>query len=190
MRKNYPESERGGQNKWWRDGGCVCLDVSTNKHPNAIAVIDKKDASLILDGGGRWVAWSPRKAIYAVRRSGGKTEYLHRVLLNPSAREQVDHVSGDGLDNRRANIRLVSDASNKKNMPLPAHNTSGYLGVSVDRRRGGFVAQIQVNSRCKYLGRFDDLSSAVAARKAAEAKYGFHINHGRAPSLALAPAEK
>jgi len=59
-----------------------------------------------------------------------------------------------------------------------ANNTSGICGVTWNKKAEKWQAQITVAGRGIYLGVYDELQSAGKARKQAEAKYGFHVNHG------------
>ena len=95
---------------------------------------------------------------------------------------QIDHMNGDRSDNRAENLRSVSHKENGRNVQRPAHNRSGVIGVSWNRERGLWYASIQVDGRTKSLGRYARLSDAVAARKAAEQRFGFGPTHGRAPA--------
>lgn len=92
--------------------------------------------------------------------------------------EQIDHIDGDGLNNRLENLRAVSDLENKRNLRKKSNNTSGVSGVRWRKDRQKWQALITVNRKKIHLGLFSDKSEAVAARRAAEAKYGFHENHG------------
>lgn len=80
-----------------------------------------------------------RKAEYAVRRSGGKKLYLHRVVyarLHPDwdGRGQVDHENENGLDCRGKNLRASGHTTNKWNVSLKSTNTSGVKGVWFDEQ--------------------------------------------------------
>jgi hypothetical protein len=90
---------------------------------------------------------------------------------------QIDHIDGNGLNNRIENLRDVTNAENARNRKKQKNNESGHTGVR--RERGKWRAVIEVSGREIYLGLFINLEEAVAARKAAEAKYGFHANHGK-----------
>lgn len=90
--------------------------------------------------------------------------------------QHIDHINGDRLDNRIENLREVDRAENMKNMRMPADNTSGFVGVT--RHYEKWKAQITVNGKHIYLGRFDHKKDAIAARIAANRKFGFHENHG------------
>ena len=57
------------------------------------------------------------------------------------------------------------------NKRMQTNNTSGYIGVSWDKRRTKWLAQIAVNHKHINLGRYTNKAAAIAARKAAEKKY-------------------
>lgn len=92
--------------------------------------------------------------------------------------DEIDHINGQGTDNRFINMRAISSAENGKNMRRSSTNTSGVCGVSWFERDKCWRAQIRINRRTKHLGYFDTIIHAADARKNAEAKYGFHQNHG------------
>lgn len=81
-------------------------------------------------------------------------------------------------DNRIENLRLVSGKENMKNKSMQKNNISGVTGVSWNKNRMKWQAQISVNGKIIYLGIFSDFNAAVSARKVAENRYEFHRNHG------------
>lgn len=92
---------------------------------------------------------------------------------------EVDHINHVRDDNRLCNIRLVDNTINSRNASIGKNNTTGVCGVYVDKRRvKKYCAEIKVNRVKKFLGYFDTLDEAAAARREAELKYGFHSNHG------------
>lgn len=91
---------------------------------------------------------------------------------------QIDHIDGVRSNNCITNLRDVTASENRMNMKKPVTNTSGFVGVGFDPNTHRWTAQIQVSGKCKYLGNFRQKKDAMAARKAAEVKYGFHANHG------------
>ena len=95
--------------------------------------------------------------------------------------DQIDHINGVKSDNRIENLRSVSQAENSKNSKIPANNMSGVIGIHWDKVNFRWVARIRVNGKKIDLCRTKDFDEAVAARKKAEAEYGFHPNHGRPP---------
>jgi len=98
--------------------------------------------------------------------------------------QTVDHVNGDRMDNRPENLRDVPHLQNMRNQPRSIASSTGFTGVHFSKSRNKYEAHITVNGKTVHLGRFDQMSDAVAARKRANAEYGFHENHGRASNAA------
>lgn len=98
---------------------------------------------------------------------------MHRTIMPAPTGLQIDHIDGDGLNNRRSNLRLATNAQNQHNRRFHAGNKSGFKGVFWDPSRSQWMAQITLNGEKVYLGRFRDISDAVAARaKAGEGLHG------------------
>ena len=116
------------------------------------------------------------RAIYAAGRKQVKL-LMHRVITQAPKGVQVDHINHDRLDNRRANLRLVTHSENQRNRSVRKDSSSGFIGVYFVARLNKWRAQIYVN-RTLNLGYFSTLEEAVAARKAANLVHGFHENHG------------
>ena len=90
----------------------------------------------------------------------------------------IDHINHNSMDNRIENLRDVSHHTNIKNASLRANNKSGVNGVHFNKKAGKWEAQIRDNYKIVCLGRFDCHDDAAKARKEADAKYGYHKNHG------------
>ena len=102
-------------------------------------------------------------------RVDGHLLYLHRVAWAlyhrtwPDAGLQIDHVNGDGGDNRLENLRLVTNRVNSQNRHKVLAK-SGLMGVSPSKRRSKpWVAQISINGKQTRLGCFSDPNDAAAA---------------------------
>lgn len=91
----------------------------------------------------------------------------------------IDHINGDGADNRIENLRAVSQGDNSRNNKLNKLNTSGASGVYWSSKEKSWCASITADNTRYYLGAFPSFDDAVAARKEAERQHGFHANHGR-----------
>lgn len=93
----------------------------------------------------------------------------------------LDHVNHNPADNRIENLREVLHSDNMKNMRMHCTNTSGATGVYWYARYQKWTALIKADGVQHFLGYFADMQDAIAARKAAESRYGFHVNHGVEP---------
>lgn len=115
----------------------------------------------------RWhVAKQRTGNYYAIRnspRENGKqqTIRMHRVILGTPTGMDTDHINGNGLDNRRENLRIVTARGNAQNLHIP--KTSKYVGVSWDDPNRKWVARIKIREKCRNLGYFDDEKDASAA---------------------------
>lgn len=119
---------------------------------------------------------------YTVIGVNSRIERAHRLaFLYMEGRwpnEIIDHINGDGTDNRWCNLREVTQKTNCRNMRLHNHNTSGVSGVSWRKQRNAWRAYITLDNKQYTLGHYPDFFDAVCARKSAERLHGFHINHG------------
>lgn len=97
---------------------------------------------------------------------------IHRLLM--LGVKEVDHKNGDGLDNRRENLRAATDSQNSANAGKCAcASTSRFKGVSWGKDRGKWRAYIEMNGRQKFLGYFhDELDAARAYNEAALEAFG------------------
>lgn len=93
--------------------------------------------------------------------------------------EQIDHIDGDGLNNKLSNLRCVSNTQNQRNASRKRTSKSGVNGVYWCKLREKWVSQICIDGKQCYLGAFTRLKHAAAARKEAEKNHGYHQNHGR-----------
>lgn len=112
----------------------------------------------------KWRPVRPRNVTYALanlpRRDGHGTLYMHRLILGASG--HADHINGDGLDNRRSNLRVASYAQNAANVDQPA-GASRFKGVSRSRSSGRWRAYIRTNYRQVHIGTFDTEEDAARA---------------------------
>lgn len=107
---------------------------------------------------------------------------IHRIaflyMLGNFPKNTVDHINGNGVDNRWENLRDVTQSENNRNMRLPANNKSGCIGVHWCKRAGKWFARIMHGEKRISLGYHLNIEDAIEARRAANIKYGYHENHG------------
>ena len=113
----------------------------------------------------------------------GKSRKAHRLAWiyenGNTPFKHLDHINGEGTDNRIINLREVTKGQNSRNMKMDKRNTSGCTGVYWNSHRGKWISRITVNGKHKSLGYFDILDEAIKTRKSAEKTHGYHENHGR-----------
>ena len=91
----------------------------------------------------------------------------------------IDHIDGNGLNNRIENLREADQGENSRNRRLSRSNTSGIVGVAWAKDSNKWRANIRFRKVLINIGSYDNLFDAVCARKSAETKLKFHPNHGR-----------
>lgn len=138
-----------------------------------VALIDDCDAHL---AGLKWHALKSRGTHYA-HRSGARDpetgkqhrSALHRVVLGAGDGDIVDHLNGDGLDNRRANLRLSDASANMMNRGAARRDSaSGIVGVTFHKTNRRWMAHMRVRGFVHHLGYFDTPEEANIARLTAE----------------------
>lgn len=117
-------------------------------------------------------------------RIGFKNKYVyaHRiiwVLMTGEQPKHIDHIDGDGLNNKWQNLRSVSQAENMKNQRLHRTNVSGIGGISYRKDRGSWRVRIGNKGRVVTVGTFDSFEQAVIARNQAYSDNGYLENHGK-----------
>jgi hypothetical protein len=116
-----------------------------------------------------------------------KRHLAHRVIFlycyGELPENDIDHINGNGLDNRLINLRKATRSENLKNQRKSYKNTSGVTGVSWHRASNKWRSTIKTLQKQFHLGAFDNFIDAVCARKSAEIMLGFHKNHGKSRSL-------
>lgn len=137
------------------------------------ALVDDEDVERVL-ACGSWHVSIETGGVYAVhtQRIPGTRKTvsvrLHRFIMNAPDESDVDHINGDGLDNRRANLRLCTDSENQRNARKQKRQTaSRYKGVTWHKAVKRWQAQIQVAGRNQYLGVFHSEIDAARAYDAA-----------------------
>lgn len=129
------------------------------------ALLDDADHAAL--AGYVWIIQRAKNTSYVYRWGAlRKKVYLHRELLGfPHC--HVDHVDGDGLNNRRGNLRAATPSSNAANMLSANQRRGRFRGVYRDNPGGNWVARVVVRSRPIRLGAFKTPEEAALAYDAA-----------------------
>jgi hypothetical protein len=144
-------------------------------------LFDPEDAEIVASH--TWYITRRKHTSYVVRSvyENGKKRciYLHREIMLPPAGMEVDHINGDGLDNRRANLRIVTHTENVENNRR-APGESGYRGVRVTKTKGGnrWWASIKRQRREYHLGTFPTALEAHEAWKQAVVAWNKRVVEG------------
>jgi len=152
--------------------------------------VDDEDFALVTkrherSGVRRWTAVMARcGSFYAMSRrpkeAGGQMSSMAREILGLSVddKREVDHINGDTLDNRRANLRVVTKEQNNMNRRKRKGCSSKYKGVSLDRDHGralwkAYIGGKSTGGKRIILGRFKkERDAALAYNEAAKELFG------------------
>lgn len=96
--------------------------------------------------------------------------FLHREIAGDPQGMQVDHINGDKLDDRRANLRVCTPMQNAWNMGMNSRNTSGHTGVNWIKTSRRWRVEIMANGKKKHLGCFPENMKEDAIRVRLEAE--------------------
>jgi hypothetical protein len=103
----------------------------------------------------KWYASVKKKTSYAQRAKAGQNQkklFLHRVLIDAPQGFEVDHIDGDGLNNQKSNLRIVTRRENAQNRHI--NKSSRFFGVTWDKEHTRWRAAIKIKNVTKYLGLF------------------------------------
>ena len=138
-------------------------EIVLNK--NHVSLVDDSDFDFL-----NTFTWYRSVHGYASSTVHGKAVYMHRLIMQPPGRLQVDHINRDKLDNRRENLRLSTQAQNSRNK-AGFGKTSRYKGVRHDCRNGYWVASIVIGGISKHIGCFSEEREAAIAFDRAVDRY-------------------
>src|ERR1035437_102865 len=145
---------------------------------NTVIKISKEDLHLLESK--NWYINKIGKTKYLVAASWNKrtkkqgTYYFHRIIMKPRAKFVVDHISGNGLDNARKNLRIISHKNNiRHRIHINKNNKLGVIGVHLNGRLKfkKYTAKIKVDYKDIHLGNFVTLKEAKDAYEKGKVKY-------------------
>ena len=132
-----------------------------------VVTVDAADRELV-EAAGPWFSLRQSHTTYVLadcrKPDGSPTKVLlHRLLLDPPAGMDVDHVNHNGLDNVRANLRVCTRSQNMANSPSHRGGSSRFKGVCWHKRQSKWQARCSVDGREVYLGYFTAETDAARA---------------------------
>jgi hypothetical protein len=149
--------------------------VDVHLSDGSVALISDEDAVLVAGKGwhrdqkpGSHTSY----AVHATSRGGHPiTVLMHRLILAAPVGWQVDHRNGDGLDNRRGNLRLSTSGQNQANADLRSDSVSGVRGVSWESQTQRWRARLRFDGVDVSLGRFETIEEAAEVYAEAANRY-------------------
>ena len=140
-----------------------------------VAIVDAEDFEWLSQY--KWQAkWDKcKKGYYATTGrlilKSFNTTIMHRVIIGAKKGEIVDHIDGNGLNNTKSNLRIVTRTENAINHRIRSDNTSSVTGVRFRKDVNKWYAFISINNKETFLGSFVNFNEAVEARRNAEKKH-------------------
>jgi hypothetical protein len=134
------------------------------------ALVDDEDYELVIQ-----YKWH-ESGRYAMSWKYGPNGYqkhfsMHRLILGVRQGVIIDHINGNEFDNRKENLRICTTAQNAMNKKRSSSNTSGYKGVSFDKKRNKYCSAIKYSGKTINLGRYKTAIEAHEVYKQAAIKY-------------------
>jgi len=142
-----------------------------------VALVDDEDYEMLMEY--KWYARIAAHTYYAATKipfaniHSRRNMRMHRLIMDATNGTDVDHINHDGIDNRKANLRICTRSQNQSNRRKRAGCSSQYKGVSWYARGQVWQVHIKVNYQNIYLGRFaNELDAADAYDEAARKHFG------------------
>jgi len=126
-----------------------------------MAFVDEQDVDFLNQW--KWTYRAGKGTGYAYRKERQKDVYMHRAILDPPLDMEVDHINGNGIDNRRCNLRICTHKENGRNQHKRMLTTSRYQGVCWNERLHYWVARIVKDGLDYWLGCFESEEEAAIA---------------------------
>lgn len=163
VRDNNPRSNND-PNEITIDGNIAYIDLYNQRNEKIFTtIIDSEDVKRVKDK--KWRVSIKRGKPYVISGHGaGNQVYLARFLLNYYGENDVDHIDGDVLNNRKKNLRIVSHKDNVRNLKPKITNKIGIRGISEDKRSGKYLVDFSDEKERYYLKPWLLLEEAVTCR--------------------------
>ncbi len=136
----------------------ICYDAETGVFTNRINRGNAKAGTIAgcISAKGYWCI-----SIKDRMHRGHRLAWLY--VYGEMPRGAIDHINGVRTDNRILNLRLATNAQNMQNLRASNRSKTGVKGVFRCSATGRYRAQIVVDGKLKFLGRFDTVEEGAAA---------------------------
>lgn len=144
---------------------CAIIKIQNNLKGELDCLIDLEDLDKVIPN----YFWNvrvdkrhPECTVYVETHSKGKRIHLHRLITNCAENMVVDHINGNGLDNRKENLRVVSQSKNclNRNKKFIKNN-----GIHYNKRDNLYIVSNFIMGKSKYFGYYRTMEEALAKRK-------------------------
>jgi len=137
--------------------------------PGQVTLVDDEDCEWLSQWAWSRTYYKNKHTQYAYKilpRENGKyvgCVYMHRLIMDAQPGQQVDHINGDGMDNRRANLRLCDQSQNNLNSRKRANSSSRFKGVTWRKDTQKWQAQGWWHGKRHSLGSYTSEKDAADA---------------------------
>lgn len=163
FRKGTPQGKRKKNEIIIKEDYAI-IKIKNNLLGELDCLVDIEDVEKVKDyfWNARYDKRHPSCTVYVESHFLKKRIHLHRLVLNYMGQCVIDHINGNGLDNRKTNLRIVTQSINCLNK-----NHKEDVGVHYDKKNDLWVAKICINNKTKYLGRYRTKKEAIKRRNIA-----------------------
>lgn len=165
------------KNKIEIDGDIATIHIVRRNGDKYVTSIDVEELSKLEDWNTVYAGAHDKQFCAVVQRDNGlrregNSIYLHRLITNAPEGLVVDHINGNPLDNRKSNLRIITNAENGQNLKGPqSRSTTGIRGVYYSHRDNKYTTQVTIEGVRHYLGMYSTPEQAEKAVKNFRSKH-------------------
>jgi hypothetical protein len=141
--------------------------IGWTTNTNVEFYFDLEDYYLIKDY--CWATCEPVPGYVRIETTINKKGVNMAQLL--TGKNDIDHIDRNPMNNRRSNLREATRSQQAMNRKKQSNNTSGFIGVYLNKRNNKWIAAIKIKGNAKHLGTFINKHDAIIKRLQAEVQY-------------------
>lgn len=165
------------KNEYEVRGDIVAIFLKRKNGDVLEAIVEASDLELAMTIKGAWYAREDARSkkfyVYHGNRAKNIAIALHRLITNAPKGLQVDHINHNTLDNRKTNLRVVTQVENRQNLSgaFSSNRSSGYRNIHWHKEEKKWQVTVGANKKRHYIGKFTKLEDAQIAAIEARKKY-------------------